>query len=374
MAGLTESPTWEAEIYQIETTDPVVGGPPNLAQGQGIANAPQQQLANRTAWLKAQIETLGLDKVDVSELDARIDALLNGAPAAMDTLKELSDAIAGNDDEIAALVGQVSSKLNASAFTAAAILALLANQQIASGTAWIENGVIAWKGGKHRISNNDGSGNAQVRFGHDGDENFTDEGTAFYLGGAVDSPNSEFQIRVAENGGAGTGQPVSWGEVFRVFANDVRYASRTLVTPAGLVAAFAANSPPYGWLECNGAAVSRSAYATLFASIGTTFGNGNGSTTFNLPDLRGEFLRGWDNGRGADSGRVLGSSQSHALQHHLHNYLRPLSKSDTDRGTGGGSLWSIDENQTGVTGGISTGNSANETRPRNVALMFCIRY
>lgn len=58
MAGLTENSQWEDEVYQIETTDPVVGGAPDLAQGQGITNAPHQQLANRTGFLKAKVETL----------------------------------------------------------------------------------------------------------------------------------------------------------------------------------------------------------------------------------------------------------------------------------------------------------------------------
>lgn len=64
--------------------------------------------------------------------------------------------------------------------------------------------------------------------------------------------------------------------------------------PPGMVMWYCANSPPTGWLECNNAAVSRTTYADLFAVIGTTYGSGNGSTTFNLPELRGEFVRGWD--------------------------------------------------------------------------------
>lgn len=57
--------------------------------------------------------------------------------------------------------------------------------------------------------------------------------------------------------------------------------------PAGVVVAFAGATPPTGWLHCDGAAVSRTAYANLFASIGTAWGVGDGSTTFNLPDLPG---------------------------------------------------------------------------------------
>jgi microcystin-dependent protein len=64
--------------------------------------------------------------------------------------------------------------------------------------------------------------------------------------------------------------------------------------PAGAITAFAASSPPSGWLTCDGSAVSRTTYAALFAVLGSTWGAGDGSTTFNVPDLRGQFLRGFD--------------------------------------------------------------------------------
>ena len=136
-----------------------------------------------------------------------------------------------------------------------------------------------------------------------------------------------------------------------------------LVCPSGAVMAFAMNSPPTGWLECDGSAVSRTTYAALFAAIGTTFGVGDGSTTFNLPDLRGEFVRGWDNGRGVDSGRSFGSWQDHELEAHTHtiNY-----------GSSGASTYSADPDdgnlqaQSGSTGG-------DETRPRNVALLYAVK-
>lgn len=71
---------------------------------------------------------------------------------------------------------------------------------------------------------------------------------------------------------------------------------------------------PAGWLIENGAAVSRTTYATLFAVIGVAYGAGDGATTFNLPDARGEFDRGLDLGRGVDPGRTLGSSQGDAIR------------------------------------------------------------
>lgn len=88
--------------------------------------------------------------------------------------------------------------------------------------------------------------------------------------------------------------------------------------PGDIFYTAAETAPPFS-LKANGAAVSRSAYAKLFARIGTRFGVGDGFTTFNLPDLRGEFLRGWDDGRGVDGGRELGSSQSGAIQSHAHS-------------------------------------------------------
>ena len=88
--------------------------------------------------------------------------------------------------------------------------------------------------------------------------------------------------------------------------------------PPGAVMHFARTTAPAGWLKCNGAAISRTAYAGLFAAIGTTFGAGDSFTTFNLPDLRGEFIRGWDDGRGVDGGRAMGSRQDGAIQSHAH--------------------------------------------------------
>lgn len=86
----------------------------------------------------------------------------------------------------------------------------------------------------------------------------------------------------------------------------------------GLVGFFARNTPLTGFLKANGAAISRTTYADLFAVTGTTFGVGDGSTTFNIPDLRGYFARGWDDGRGIDVGRVFGSSQADQTASHAH--------------------------------------------------------
>lgn len=146
---------------------------------------------------------------------------------------------------------------------------------------------------------------------------------------------------------------------------------------AGDIKFHAANAIPPGWLKANGAAVSRTAYAALFAAIGTTYGAGDGAATFNLPDLRGEFLRGFDDGRGVDSGRVFGSAQAGQMPSHSHiergyqnNANNGLSGVVNISGTTGGAL-NEGPLETGAAGGAENGS---ETRPRNVAMMACIKY
>lgn len=141
----------------------------------------------------------------------------------------------------------------------------------------------------------------------------------------------------------------------------------------GEVSYFAMQNAPSGWLKANGAEVSRSTYADLFAAIGTRFGAGNGSTTFNLPDLRGEFIRGWDDGRGVDAGRSFGSFQADEFRSHNHPLI------GNDRGTIGSQLFASglyqDDAERAASDPDSIGyRGGDETRPRNVALLACIKY
>jgi len=139
---------------------------------------------------------------------------------------------------------------------------------------------------------------------------------------------------------------------------------------AGSVTAFAMQQPPDGWLECNGQALSRTGFARLFGRIGTTFGAGDGATTFNAPDLRGEFIRGWDSNRGVDPGRMLGIPQGDLLLNHTHNAWQP-GRDDWVQGGGGTQVAKQADN---VPTGGNNGPAGSETRPRNIALMYCIKY
>ena len=160
----------------------------------------------------------------------------------------------------------------------------------------------------------------------------------------------------------------------------------------GEVAFFARSTPPSGWLKANGAAVSRTTYAALFAAIGTTFGTGDGSTTFNLPDLRGEFIRSVDDGRNVDIGRGLGSSQGDAIRNITGKFwsefggykyvittnadgVFALTENDGRRDTFKGDVANYGATNKKVEFNASrVVPTANENRPRNIALLACIKY
>jgi microcystin-dependent protein len=142
--------------------------------------------------------------------------------------------------------------------------------------------------------------------------------------------------------------------------------------PAGSIQYFAGSSAPDGYLKANGAAISRTTYADLFTAIGTTFGVGDGSTTFALPDLRGEFARGWDDGRGIDSGRTIGSYQDDALQNHAHQVLDRVNNGSTEPNVNGTNVGGSDITRT--TTDPVTGRTSTETRPRNIALLAIIKF
>ncbi|MRR56972.1 MAG: hypothetical protein EG824_01985 [Deltaproteobacteria bacterium] len=136
--------------------------------------------------------------------------------------------------------------------------------------------------------------------------------------------------------------------------------------PAGSLMMWPANTPPTGWLERNGDAISRTTYSDLFAVIGTTFGVGDGSTTFNLPDDRGLFIRAWDHGAGIDPGRVFGSYQQDEIKSHNHscpgiNELGDGTVFERGPGPSDGNV------TTSATGG-------SETRPKNRAYLPIIKY
>lgn len=170
--------------------------------------------------------------------------------------------------------------------------------------------------------------------------------------------------------------------------------------PSGTVITIAKNTAPTGYLKANGALISRTTYASLFDAIGTAFGVGDGSTTFALPDLRGYFQRAWDDGRGIDTGRIFGSLQQDSYLNHSHTASSVSAGSHTHASTGvpsggyksgsnGGlgtstTLGTVNNtiNDTIGSGGAhthtitvdSSTTGSEETRPKNIALLYCIKY
>jgi microcystin-dependent protein len=166
---------------------------------------------------------------------------------------------------------------------------------------------------------------------------------------------------------------VDSGELSAAVSNRLR--------DVGEVITFAGTACPTFSLEANGAAISRSTYSELFTAFSTRYGAGNGTTTFNIPDYRGYFLRGWNHTAGNDpdassrtnsgdgtTGDAVGTKQADAFEAHDHDF--------TDNGVG-----TVDDVST--SGGASVANDntdsddtadagGNETRPLNINVLYCI--
>lgn len=261
---------------------------------------------------------------------------------------------------------------------------------IDSSTATFEN-AASGNPGHIVIRNSYYNNQIQIRSKYNEDDNhiFT------WNGSSVDKLIINGAINILGNGNVGLGQTNPQAKL------DV---NGNILSPTfvGMVCHFATSSAPNGWLKCNGAAISRTSYANLYATIGTTFGTGDGSTTFNLPDLRGEFIRSWSDGRSVDSGRGFGTFQYGSIAWHI-GYIAgaPTSALGTGYSDGWTSFGSAfdDGVQNGVasntnvygtttpnyaagyipTNSSTTANTINwniwkGTRPRNIALLACIKY
>ena len=180
-------------------------------------------------------------------------------------------------------------------------------------------------------------------------------------------------------------------------------ASVTLV-PTGAIMPFAMNSAPSGWLAANGAAVSRTTYSTLFAALGTTYGTGDGSSTFNLPDLRGYFVRGAGTNTDGTAAGTFGAKQADGFESHTHTGSAASAGSHTHTFTtpngqaaelvyykgsdgkvdGSREATGYDRNTAPLNTYIQSAGShthtvtinatgTTETRPANIALLYCIK-
>ena len=319
MANLSEMSRWEAGIYQWETSDPVQGGP------NGIDNRPTWELANRTRWL---YDELGRVKARMDDPNFYKSITVSDSKALFDANNYLqigADAAGG----------------------------YIRNKKTNKGIQIKNDGTLQY----------DGSDIITARKVSHSPDDYTvaTVPSSFALNKAFD--NSIKRGGAIGLGGAAHQIAIGWdtpGLVAKVDNNVMNVG-----VPVGTVAYFAQDVPPFGWLKANGAAVSRTVYANLFAAIGERYGRGDGRTTFNLPDLRGEFIRSWDDGRAIDRNRALGSWQADEFRSHSHG-IGVNRMSDTDRGSNPSTVSVDTVGQTDPAGGI-------ETRPRNIALLACIK-
>ncbi len=166
------------------------------------------------------------------------------------------------------------------------------------------------------------------------------------------------------------------------FSNDVNFTDANIIGlsvggfPSGFVGTFSTSTCPSGWLEANGSSISRATYLDLFTAINTMYGVGDGSTTFEIPDYRGYFLRSWDNTAGNDpdaasrtdrgdgtTGDNIGTIQSYQIQSHAHTEYYLTGGNGAVAGSGD---LTAHLRSTSATGGA-------ETRPKNINVLYCIK-
>lgn len=161
-----------------------------------------------------------------------------------------------------------------------------------------------------------------------------------------------------------------------ITAAQLAAAVAQALNPSGSIIAFGGSAAPSGYLLCDGSAVSRTTYSVLFSAIGTAYGIGNGTTTFNIPDCRGMFIRGVTGTstndpdaltrtsvNGGNAGNMVGSVQPDDFRSHIHN-----------QGAGSGGSLGIPQAPNGITPFTNTTpTGGNETRPINIYFNYCIK-
>lgn len=367
MTNLTEASTFDAGVYQLETSDPVQGGP------SGKSNAPLINLANRTRWLYDQLALLVTSNGGKAPINSPTFTGTAAAPTPTsgdDTTKIATTAFvqnaAGGVVDVT-VAGGSNVTLTAAQWGCGVIVlygALTADINLIFPTRRDLWTVINSSTGAYSITCKTAAGTGVVITQTKGRSIFCD-GTNI-LSCVTDLQDAALTGNPTAPTPATADNDTSIATTAMVQAAIAAGIAAAVTVPSGSVSAYAGATVPAGWLECAGQAVSRATYAALFTAVGTVHGVGDGSTTFNLPDLRGEFVRGWDNGRGIDASRDLGSSQAQSIEAHTHSL--PV-RTNANTGT-----YLEDADSSSGSQSVNTGSYGGaETRPRNVALMYIIK-
>ncbi|EED0299117.1 phage tail protein [Escherichia coli] len=281
-------------------------------------------------------------------VQAALTALINGAPATLDTLKEIAAAI-NNDPNFSttinnalALKAPLSSPALTGTPTAPTAAQSINNTQIAT-TAFVKSAIAGMVGSAPAAL--DTLNELAAALGND--PNFA---TTMLNALAGKQPLDNTLTNLSGKDVAGLLTYLGLGEGSAL--------------PVGVPVPWPSATPPTGWLKCNGAAFSAEEYPELAKAYPTN----------KLPDLRGEFIRGWDDGRGVDSSRGLLTSQDHLFASHGHWFDKYYALTGFDP-TGGQFVVTAD-----ASGNLITANSistvsvgGSETRPRNVAFNYIVR-
>lgn len=398
MANLNLTRQWAENIYQLETTDPVMGGP------DGVDNRQAKELGARTNWLKDQVDGINRDRTGYAPkaspvftgtptaptaalganntqiattafVKTAIAALVGSAPAALDTLEELSNALSGDANLKATLLAEIGKKANANhTHTMAQITDFATNQLNTEDLDTIVKTGIYGQGANR---------NATLA------RHYPEEGKSGMLITHKESGNSTHQIFTVFDTGhqysRGKDAQQRWLPWVRI--DGIEKANATDFNALhdlfiGIPIPYPLSSVPTGCLAMNGQRFDKARYPKL----GQKYPSGQ------LPDLRGEFVRGWDNGRNVDAQRVLLSAQGDAIRNITggsDNILK--SKTTANRGAFSGSEtdWrpTLADSSTNLSS-TNTGDSpvykemnigfdasrvvptANENRPRNIAFHY----
>lgn len=274
-------------------------------------------------------------------VQAALTALINGAPATLDTLKEIAAAI-NNDPKFSTTINnalELKAPLSSPALTgtptAPTAEQSVNNTQIAT-TAFVKSAIAAMVGSAPAAL--DTLNELAAALGND--PNFA---TTMLNALAGKQPLDNTLTNLSGKDVAGLLTYLGLGEGSAL--------------PVGVPVPWPSVTPPTGWLKCNGAAFSAEEYPELAKVYPTN----------KLPDLRGEFIRGWDDGRGIDSGRTLLSAQDGSIEAHGHDYNGVIY-------TSSGPSWAntTDAGHRAYSG-FTSSYGGSETRPRNIAFNYIVR-
>ncbi len=313
MANLTETASWEPSIYRIETTDPVIGGE------DGISNVQAKLLGNRTLYLKQVADD---HEERVGDLETATGSLARIIGAGSFVKHGIVTAPLTNNVFDFVTVAKITTSpiVNRVTLAASGVSPII----LTFSKGYDANGPILYYA---RITSNQ-----VINLGNNSDALIYaeyNESTGAVTFGATNATTSHV-ISYSDPGTSGYWYSLkdeklylwngsTWDVVVQVVIGKANWSGSGSFTmyqpvgksikdiygrgqvPSGTVNAFAGATAPDGYLLCNGGEISRAIYSDLFSAIGTIYGVGNGTTTFNLPDMRGEFIRGLDGGRGIDN-------------------------------------------------------------------------